>query len=457
MNQMRKYYVVIFLMFFYSGVYTAAGHSVKADNPMAKELTINQIKITGDEFIILHNATPRNVNLGNYWLEYFNDFNLANQGISNTSQQLPTVILQPDQEILLAVGTAASCGPVWFSKLSFSFKDSAGLLQIVGISQNSGLVSYKTQDQVSWSSKTADPVDIGGVSSSSASQIWYRNASGWQSSSLPIGCSAVGGMSASTGTPSTLTKLNSSPPSIALGDPSSEVQSSTNNPGLAAPQVSEILPNPGAPQADATDEFIELYNPNNEAFDLSGFALRTGNSSFHTYSFTDGQFILQPHEFRAFYAPQTGITLSNSGGQAALLDPGGNVATQSDEYGTAKDNYAWVLSGNVWQWTTTVTPNSQNIISAPTSSVKATKTKKAAVSKKSSKTVKSAAFKTTANGSAPFSSQPGQQSSLHPLVLATVGIAALLYACYEYRHDIANQFYRARRNRRTGPQAGQVA
>ena len=46
--------------------------------------------------------------------------------------------------------------------------------------------------------------------------------------------------------------------------------------GLSAPQISELLPNPAGTGNDATDEFIELYNPNDQPFDLSGFVLQTG-------------------------------------------------------------------------------------------------------------------------------------------------------------------------------------
>jgi hypothetical protein len=49
--------------------------------------------------------------------------------------------------------------------------------------------------------------------------------------------------------------------------------------GLAAPQISEVLPNPTPPATDAEGEFIELYNSNNNIFDLSGFSLQAGNTT----------------------------------------------------------------------------------------------------------------------------------------------------------------------------------
>ncbi|HSX17836.1 MAG TPA: lamin tail domain-containing protein [Candidatus Saccharimonadales bacterium] len=432
-----------------------------ADTPLAKELTITQVKITGDEFLVLHNATASNLQLGNFWLQYFNDFNLANGGISNSSAQLPSVTLQPGQEILLSVGTAASCGPVWVSKLPFSLKDSAGMLQILGVSQTSGIIGYKPEDQVSWSSKTTDPVDIKGVSSSATAQIYYKAGTSWQATATPPGCSAVGSTtSTSTNTPATLTQSNSSPPSVVLS--ASATSSDTGMPaadaGLAAPQLSELLPNPASPQSDATDEFVELYNPNSSPFDLSGFTLRTGTTTMHDFKFPSGQFILQPHEFRAFYAPQTGLSLANDGGKAELLDPSGNVLVQTDIYSTAKDGYAWVYADGLWQWTTTPTPNTTNIITAPPapkSSSTAAATKKSS-STKSKTAAKGSKARSIASNSPTTGSPTSTTSNLHPAILAGIGGVAVLYALYEYRNDLANQLYRFRRNRSVRRTVGQA-
>ncbi len=451
--QMKKYCIAIFLMLFYLGSSQIVSSPAKADTTLAKELTINQIKITGDEFLVLRNATPYNMNLAGYWLEYFNDFDLSNLGISNSSQQLPSVILQPGQEILLTVGAAANCGQVWVSKLSFSFKDSTGLVQVVGINQSSGVVSYKTQDQVSWSSKTGDAVDIKGVSPSSTAQIWYKASNGWLSTASPVGCYAVGVASSPTSTLMALTRINSSPPSIALGDPGPASGAKSSNLGLDYPQISEALPNPSSPQTDSTDEFIELYNPNSSQFDLSGFVLRTGNSTYHTYTFPDGQFSLQPHEFRAFFAPQTGINLSNSEGQVALLNREGDLVEQSDIYSDAKDGTAWIFANGTWQWTTVPTPNSSNVVAPPIVKASSAKTKSTKSVKSASKSAKTPSKKSTTN-SPTFSSSEDSQNYLHPLVLAGVGLLALLYACYEYRHDIANQLYKLRRDRKIRPQIG---
>ncbi|MEX0881366.1 MAG: lamin tail domain-containing protein [Candidatus Saccharimonadales bacterium] len=343
-----------------------------ADTPLAKELTVGQIKITGDEFLVLRNATNTNLQLNNYWLQYFNDFDLARTS-SASSSQLPAVWLQPGQEIMLAVGTAAACGPVWVSKLPFSFKDSAGMLQILNLSQTGGIIGYKPEDQVSWSSKAADAVDIKGVSGSTAAQIYYKTETGWASAATPPGCTAATTSTSSlTDTPAALSQSSNSPPSILLSQ-SDEGSSGSSIPaavaGLMAPLLSEILPNPGSPKTDANDEYIELYNPNDRAFDLSGFKLQTGSGGTYSYTFPDGQFSLQPYELKAFYSSITNLSLANSGSEVKFLSPAGDVLSASDAYADAQDDYAWILADGLWQWSSAPTPDARNIVTSSSQSV----------------------------------------------------------------------------------------
>jgi hypothetical protein len=219
--------------------------------------------------------------------------------------------------------------------------------------------------------------------------------------------------------------------------------------GLAAPQLSEILPNPAAPQTDANDEFVELYNSNNKPFDLSGFIIQVGINTTHKYTFPDGT-MLQPQQFGVYYSSDTGLSLSNTTGQVELLDPSGNVLEQSDIYSTAKDGYAWVYADGLWQWTTTSTPGAKNVITSPPSS----KTSSSSTSSKSAVLGASKNGSSGGNSGGPAATQP---SSLHPAILAGVGSLALLYALYEYRHDLAGALYRFRRYRAARRGTGQVA
>jgi hypothetical protein len=224
--------------------------------------------------------------------------------------------------------------------------------------------------------------------------------------------------------------------------------------GLAAPQISEVLPNPMSPQTDADDEFIELYNSNSKAFDLSGFGLQVGTTTLHKYTFPDGT-TMSAHQFLAFYSSDTGLSLSNTNGQVKFLEPGGNVLGQTDQYATAKDGYAWISADGLWQWTTTPTPNAANVITVPPTPLSAT-VKSKTTSSSSKTSAKSAKTKTAAAATSSSNLPPAGQPAgkLHPAILAGVGTIAVIYALYEYRNDLANQLYKFRRYRASRRVAG---
>ena len=225
--------------------------------------------------------------------------------------------------------------------------------------------------------------------------------------------------------------------------------------GLAYPQVSELLPNPAKPQTDAADEFIELYNANDATFDLSGFSIVTGLKTNHSYTFPAGTTI-PPRSFRAFFSADTKLTLSNTSGQTGLLDPFGNLLSQSDAYASAKDGQAWALAAGRWQWTTSPTPNASNLIKVPPVKVKAAA--KAKTSVKAASTTLASSHTPLAGAALPVAStqtaSPGHV--FHTGVLALVLLFAVLYGAYEYRSDVANRIHQfrayraARRENRPG-------
>lgn len=229
------------------------------------------------------------------------------------------------------------------------------------------------------------------------------------------------------------------------------------NIGLKTPLLSEFLPNPASPQTDKDDEFIELYNPNNTGFDLSGYVLEIGLQTKKRYTIPQDT-SLPAHSFLALFSADTGVALSNSGSQVALFDPLGQPLVVSEAYGTAKDGQSWVLASGRWQWTTKPTPNALNVVAAP--QVKTASAKKTKVA---------AAAKTKGSSAQAGGTDPGddvQQAAavaasastpLHPGVLALIGASALLYGAYEYRHDVANKLYQLRSNRAARRAARQSA
>lgn len=221
--------------------------------------------------------------------------------------------------------------------------------------------------------------------------------------------------------------------------------------GLVSPHLTELLPNPASPQTDAADEFIELYNSNDAVFELTGFKLVAGKRS---YTFPAGT-LIEPKSFVAYFSADTRLALSNSGGRAQLLDPFGNIIAQTEPYGTAKDGQAWALANGTWHWTTTPTPKAANAIQAPTAAKK-----KSAASKTSSTNQAVKGATTTAASDQPAAEAASLTSNtpIHPLMLALVGVFAILYGIYEYRGDLANKFYQfrayraARRSLREAPE-----
>lgn len=409
-------------------------------------LAISQIKITGDEFVVLRNNSGKDItDLSSYWLDDFNNNQPMSAGASRSTQQLPAAKLANGQTLLLSSNGMAACGAAVAGKLSVSLTDGGGFLQVVQVSQSPLGIIQMPIDYVSWSSGT-DPL-IPNVPSSTKSPraVYYRyaNSTGfaWQLADLDTANPCQLNVAGSTSVSSGLTAAVSPVPSVkgvstaSLSIPDSDV-------GLAAPQISEVLPNPASPQTDAEDEFIELYNFNNNSFDLSGFILQVGTTTVHKYTFPDGTH-MDPHQFMAFQSLDTGLSLSNSSGQVKLLDPGGNLLSQTDEYGTAKDGYSWVSADGLWQWTTTPTPNAVNIITTPPLSK--TAVKGTATAKKT----KTASSKSSSKAPAAASSAPAAKppAGLHPGVLAGIGSLAVVYGLYEYRYDLANQLIRLRRYR----------
>ncbi|HSX35122.1 MAG TPA: lamin tail domain-containing protein [Candidatus Saccharimonadales bacterium] len=236
-------------------------------------------------------------------------------------------------------------------------------------------------------------------------------------------------------------------------DPATDPTVPTTNIGLLPPAITELLPNPASPQTDAADEFIELYNPNQTAFDLSGYQLQAGTTATRSYTFPAGT-QLPGGSYMAFFSAVTGLSLSNSGGQVTLLDPTGTTLSASDPYGTAKDNQAWAVTAGKWQWTLTPTPNAANTFTevASGTTAKTTAAKKAVTPKAKTAAApkpKTAKPKSASTNAAFVADTPTARNPVHPAVLAVIAAAAVLYGAYEYRQDVANYFRRRLENRAT--------
>ncbi len=235
----------------------------------------------------------------------------------------------------------------------------------------------------------------------------------------------------------------------------------TPEPPHEALEITELLPNPASPATDATGEFVELYNPNESAVDLTGYKLQSGLSNSYTYTFKSGS--LAAGQYEAFYAPVTKLTLSNTSGKARLLNPSGVTVSETEPYGKAPSGSSWMHYAGVWSWTSSPTPNTANsaavlgasTTASPSGTTQATTAKTTAAKAKAAGDSKASAAKaktpkavaTTAKGDYKNPTSNNKSLPVNPLLLAAIGIPLVGYMLYEYRHDLANLYTRLRRNR----------
>src|SRR3989344_9536088 len=377
---MKKYVVAIFLMFI-GGISPSVLAAVPPALSAPSGLSLAEIKITGNEFLMLQNNTGSVIaDLSKYWLYVFNNVNPLAAGISSSLQQLPAGSLDNGQYILLSASGGNTCGAAVTAKLSLSLNDSGGFLQVVQNSLNGNLLVQTAGGSVSWSSGVNGAEGMiskvpSGASAPNGAFYRYQNPSVgasylWQPADIdPINSCQLNVIIVRVSSPVSTIGLiaGPAPPAtiVSLADDTEETATAGALPpadvGLAAPQINELLPNPVEPQTDSEDEFIELYNSNEAAFDLTGFKLQTGTTSLHTYNFPAGT-RLASKSFTTFHSVATNLSLSNSGGEARLLDPAGNVISQADAYPKAPDGQSWALANGKWYWTTTPTASEANII-----------------------------------------------------------------------------------------------
>ena len=427
---------------------------------VAPKIVIREAKITGEEFIVLQ-ATEHIPQLSDYWIGYAGSDTIEPGAIVPT-QQLPQYELQAGQAILLTSDGAEVCDAVLTTKLSVSLGDSKGTLAL-RVLQNSGLTStFTTIDSVNWtkpsaSGTTTSQLDIRKEAGMNYA-VWYHDPTfqqPWRVGNLAACVLTLGSLTASTvDPPATVewTRIATEPPAIieaSVNESNVDVEASSNlNLGLAPPLITELLPNPTGTGNDATDEFIELYNSNDVPFTLAGFTLQTGLSTTHSWLIPAGVTV-PAKSYKVFYANESGLSMSNTSGQATLFDTAGTQVAQSDPYDSAPDGQAWALANGTWYWTTKPTPAMTNDIAAPivkaATAAKKVTTNTTAVKSATTKTPTKVASSTTKTSST-VAPEQATSTALHPLVLATVALVAIGYGVYEYRHDLANAFYKLRRH-----------
>lgn len=226
-------------------------------------------------------------------------------------------------------------------------------------------------------------------------------------------------------------------------------------------EITEIFPDPVSPQTDENDEYIELFNPNQEAVNISGYKLQTGMN--FTYSYLIGDITIQPGEYYSISRKDSGLTLSNTSSRARLLDPAGETVSETEPYDQSNPAQSWQTYGGTWQWSETPTPSAGNLQLSPATSstavskvtakpaaTKTTAPKKAKAAKKSSKKSTLSAKpdpekKDESSGAFTYTDDTGT-TRLQPYILWGAGTLLLGYGLWEYRWDIFGMLKKVRKN-----------
>lgn len=151
--------------------------------------------------------------------------------------------------------------------------------------------------------------------------------------------------------------------SVAISEPSPTQASDVTV--SASPTVSfinDFIPNPVG--LDTELEWIELYNPTSDSFDLSGWYLDDAEGDSRPYRIPDGTY-LQPNEYRLFSEIDLKLTLKNSEDVVRLLDPQKQMKEEIHYTGVQEGfSYSKGLDG-VFSWTPLLTPGAENQFPPP--------------------------------------------------------------------------------------------
>lgn len=121
--------------------------------------------------------------------------------------------------------------------------------------------------------------------------------------------------------------------------------------------ISEILPNPSGD--DGSSEFIEIQNTAETTCHLLGYKVDDADGGSSPYTF--GEENLSAHAYLAVFSNVSHITLNNTADSARILTPE-NTSLYRVSYTSAKEAQSYALNGSAFTWTTSVTPNAQNVI-----------------------------------------------------------------------------------------------
>lgn len=142
---------------------------------------------------------------------------------------------------------------------------------------------------------------------------------------------------------------------------SSNIQNQTSKPIISYPSgiyINEILPNPEGD--DAKNEWIEIYNSNNNDVDLSGWQIQDIEGSITTYIILKNTKIFA-NDFLILERSKTKITLNNDTDGLNLLTPNKKIV-DSVVYKKSPLGQSYNKVSSRWEWSSSLTKGATNII-----------------------------------------------------------------------------------------------
>lgn len=133
-------------------------------------------------------------------------------------------------------------------------------------------------------------------------------------------------------------------------------------PAPDSPYISEILAvNTLLPVDGDKPDFVELYNPGDEAVNLKGYGLSDNPDKPYKWVFPDME--IPAGGYLAVYLGDatTGFGLSSDGECVLLSDPKGR-ALHYIPFGPQQNDVSLVFEGGIWQETYTPTPGEKNVV-----------------------------------------------------------------------------------------------
>lgn len=136
--------------------------------------------------------------------------------------------------------------------------------------------------------------------------------------------------------------------------------------------INEMLPNPttdwneNGDVSGMDDEFIELYNSDNESVDISGYVLKDAvyRSTPGEYKLPEGT-VIGPKGFLLIFVSTSGVFQGNDGDAIKLYDPSGKLVDEKKYDATKEDvSFARIPDGGEWGNSTAPTPGKPNQQSA---------------------------------------------------------------------------------------------